>query len=87
MSRPPGRPPTPQGRLTKREQQVLTLLVQGHTYADTATTLGMTHRTAINHMIKARKRVGARHTIHLIALAITAGDIDPDCADGTAVTR
>lgn len=83
----PGRPPTPRGRLTKREQQVLTLLARGVTYEGTAAVLGMTHRTAVNHMIKARKRVGATTTVHLLALAITAGDIDPDCADGTGVTR
>lgn len=35
-------------------------------------------------MRKARRRMGATSTLHLLALGITAGDIDPDCADGTA---
>jgi DNA-binding CsgD family transcriptional regulator len=56
-------------------------------YPDTAAALGITHRTAVNHTTKARARVGAATLTHLLALAITAGDIDPDCADGTGVTR
>jgi len=82
-----GRPPTPAGRLTAREQQVLTLLARGTSYPDTAATLGITHRTAVNHMTKARARCDAKTLTHLLALAITAGDVDPDCADGTGVTR
>jgi DNA-binding CsgD family transcriptional regulator len=83
----PGRKPTPTGRLTTREAEILTAIARGDSYEQAAADLGIGHRTAVNHMTKARRRTGAVSTVHLLALAITAGDVDPDCADGTAVTR
>lgn len=80
-----GRKPTPAGRLTAREAQIVTLLAQGVPQAKAAESLGITYGTVHNHIAKARHRTGAVTLTHLLALSIAAGDVDPDCADGTGV--
>jgi DNA-binding CsgD family transcriptional regulator len=83
----PGRKPTPAGHITKGQARILTEYARGGSCADVAARLGLALSTVKNHLHLAGRRLGATSTVHLLALAITAGDIDPDCADGTAVPR
>lgn len=78
---------TPPGRLTPRERAVLTQLARGGSQAEVAARLNLTPSGVKNHIYRASRRLGATTTVHLLALAITAGDIDPDCATGTEVAR
>lgn len=78
--------PQPAGHITQAQARILTEIARGGSYADVANRLRLAESTILNTMRDARARVGATTSVHLLALAITAGDIDPDCADGTAVT-
>lgn len=80
-----GRRLTP-GRISEAEARILTEIARGGSHAEVAARLHLSHDRVRNAMCDARRRVGATTTVHLLALAITAGDVDPDCADGTAVT-
>lgn len=77
----------PPGHLTPAEARILTGVACGGSYADVAARLNLSEDRIRNAMHNARRRMGATTSVHLLALAITAGDIDPDCADGTAVPR
>lgn len=77
----------PPGRITRAQARVLTEIARGGSHAEVAARLGLDESTVASHLDDARRRIGATTTVHLLALAITAGDIDPDCADGTAVVR
>lgn len=44
--------------LTPRQQEVLALYREGHTYASIARELGMAERTARQHMCDVRERMG-----------------------------
>lgn len=74
-------------RITRAQARILTEVARGGSYADVAARLGRTENTVLNTVHDARVRIGATTTVHLLALAIGCGDIDPDCADGTAVLR
>lgn len=58
--------------LTDRERQVLALIAQGHTEETAADALGISFHTVKAEKMRARKRLGARHTPHAIALAIAS---------------
>jgi DNA-binding CsgD family transcriptional regulator len=73
--------------ITRAQARTLTEVARGGSYADVAARLGRTESTVLNTLRDARRRAGATSTVHLLALAIGWGDIDPDCADGTAVPR
>lgn len=78
-----GPTPTPPDQLTAREAEVINCLARGATHHQAAADLGISHKTINNHLEKARQRMGAQTTLHLLALAIHHGQIDPDCAEGT----
>jgi DNA-binding CsgD family transcriptional regulator len=73
--------------LTAIETTALDLVARGHDYTSAATEMGRSRAAVCHAMDRARARMGATSTPHLLALAITAGYIDPDTAHGTAVTR
>lgn len=75
----------PRNRITPAQARILTAYAQGGTYTQIAARLNLTYWTVINTLNNARRRTGATTNVHLLALAIHAGDIDPDCAHGTAV--
>lgn len=61
-------------RLTKREKEVLSLLVQGRKPREIAESLCITRRTVQAHMENARSKTGARTTIELAAKVATELD-------------
>ncbi len=65
-----------QGPLTSREQEVLRLFAEGHSYAEVAELLRVTVDTVRDHARKAMRRLGARNKAHAVALAIRRGIID-----------
>lgn len=80
--------------LTKRQQQVVSLLAQGNTAEQCGEAMHRSVATVRRHVILACERVGARNAAHLVAKAISAGWINPIpamllalilslCADGT----
>lgn len=70
-----GRRPTPDGHLTPAEARVLTEYARGGTQADVAGRLFLAHSSIRTHMKTARRRLHATSNVHLLALAITAGDV------------
>ena len=63
-------------RLTPRELQVLTLVADGLTYEEIATTLGIGVETARTHLAKARDRLGAQSRTEAVAQGFRLGLID-----------
>ena len=61
-------------RLTRRERQVVTLLVAGRRPVEIAQELCITRRTVQAHMENARSKTGARTTIELAAKVATELD-------------
>jgi DNA-binding CsgD family transcriptional regulator len=60
-------------RVTKREVQVLSLLVTGYTHAAIARKLAVSPHTVDTHLRRIRLKTGARNQAHLISLALAAG--------------
>jgi DNA-binding CsgD family transcriptional regulator len=81
--KPPARP----GHLTGTEARYLTEVARGGSNADVAARMVVTEQAVKSALARARHRLGATSTVHLLALAITAGDVDPDCADGTGARQ
>lgn len=73
-------------RVTIAQARILTEVARGGSHADVAARLHLTETTVAHTMADARKRVGATSSVHLLAIAIAAGDIPADVAKGTAVT-
>ena len=63
--------------LSERELQVLTLLANGKTSAETAAGLGISKRTIEDHVRHACAKLGALNRVQAVALASKAGLIDP----------
>lgn len=74
-------------RVTPAQARVLAEVARGGSHADVAARLHLTESTVTHTMCNARVRVGATSSVHLLALAIAAGDIPADVAAGTAVLR
>jgi DNA-binding CsgD family transcriptional regulator len=77
----------PTRRVTRAQARILAEVARGGTHADVARRLNLTETTVAHTMADARKRVGATTTVHLLALAIAAGDIPAAVGKGTAVAR
>jgi DNA-binding CsgD family transcriptional regulator len=60
---------------------------RGGTSADVAARLFLEPTTVRTHTKTARRRLRATSNVHLLALAIAAGDIPADVATGTAAPR
>jgi DNA-binding CsgD family transcriptional regulator len=63
-------------KLTARELEVLTLIANGFTQAETAEQLGLTERAAANASDRARMRLGALSAPHAVLLAVRAGILE-----------
>lgn len=52
-------------KLTPRQKEIVTLLVQSHTQAETARTLDISPHTVRNHLVIARRETGCSSTLEL----------------------
>jgi len=57
---------------------MLAWIAAGRRQADIAATLGVSERTAENHLRRARRRLGVATTAQAIKVAIRNGDIGPE---------
>ncbi len=60
-------------QLSAREQQLVTLVAQGHTDAQIAAQLYISVRTVRSHLDRIRDKTGCRRRADLTRLALTAG--------------
>lgn len=67
--------PVPPGHISTAEARVLAEYARGGQLPDVAARLYLTQSTCAGHLRMARGRVGATSNVHLLALAITAGDV------------
>lgn len=58
--------------LTVKQTQVVLLLSRGYSHKEVATELGLNPTTVVRHLQAARRRTGARSTMHLVALVAAA---------------
>lgn len=63
--------------LTKRQQQVVSLLAQGNTAEQCGESMHRSVATVRRHIILACERVGARNAAHLVAKSLSNGWINP----------
>lgn len=68
----PGAPRTP-CPMTRRERDTVGLAAQGLTKVEAAEALGLAESTVKRHLERARRRLGARNTAHVVAIAVRAG--------------
>ena len=54
--------------LTVRQEQIVRLLIDGHSRSESAQRLGISLNSYKEHLKEAKKRLGARTTVHLVAL-------------------
>ena len=73
----------PAAALTPRQRQIVTLIAQGATDADIATTLRISRSTAHKHVQNARHRLGAKTRSQLVA---ASREIAPSDAEQTLTT-
>jgi len=59
--------------LPHRQALALSLAAAGLRDAQIGDEMGITLDTVRNHLVKARRRLGARNTTHAVALALTRG--------------
>ena len=64
--------------MTDREREILRLTALGLRSKEVAHILGISEQTIKNHLFMIRGKYGAANTAHLVALAITYGDIKLD---------
>ena len=71
----PQQPQAPRGRgkLSAREQELVTLVAQGRTDAQIAAQLYISVRTVGSHLDRIRDKTGCRRRADLTRLALTAG--------------
>src|SRR5581483_2373008 len=67
----------PQGSLSSREREVLTLVAEGHSLSGIAERLTISLATVRTHVVNAYRKLGARNRSHAIALALRDGLITP----------
>jgi DNA-binding NarL/FixJ family response regulator len=65
-------------RLTDRERQVLSLIVEGHTNKTIAEKLYLSPKTVDNHRRNIMRKLGRHDIIGLVKYAITSGLVDPE---------
>lgn len=61
--------------LSEREIQVLTRLAKGMSLTETGAELFISYHTVKDHIGRARRAIGARNKVHLLALAVTTGQL------------
>lgn len=67
----------PEDPLTLREKEVLQLIAEGMTNKETASTLGMSVKTAESHRARIMKKLGIHETAGLVRYAIRQGLVQP----------
>ncbi|WP_395517274.1 helix-turn-helix transcriptional regulator [Pseudorhizobium flavum] len=67
--------PQEQANLDVADEAITQLLVEGATAKEIAATLGVSHRTVEHRLSRLKERMGARNTVHLVAM-LMAGHID-----------
>jgi DNA-binding CsgD family transcriptional regulator len=70
---PPRTPGPGPGQLSPREQQLITLVAQGHTDAQIAAQLYISIRTVRSHLDRIRDKTGCRRRAALTRLALSEG--------------
>jgi DNA-binding NarL/FixJ family response regulator len=68
----------PHASLTKREHQILMLLVEGHAVADIAAELDVHSCTVSNHLAKIRQKLGVGSVAEIVRHALSAGLVSAD---------
>ncbi len=63
--------------LTRRELQCLELLAQGESGKRIAHRLGISEKTAETYVANARRKLGGRNAVHVVAIAIVRGLLAP----------
>jgi DNA-binding NarL/FixJ family response regulator len=63
-------PPTTAVRLTRREREVLSLLIAGESQTEIARTLSISARTVAKHVEHLVAKLGARNRAHAVAIAV-----------------
>jgi two-component system, NarL family, invasion response regulator UvrY len=66
----------PHAKLTAREHQVFTLIIQGRTSSEIAAELDLTAGTVSNHLAKIKEKLGAHSVAEIVRYAYRAGLID-----------
>jgi DNA-binding NarL/FixJ family response regulator len=64
------------GKLSAREHQVFTLIIQGRTSSEIAAELDLTAGTVSNHLAKIKEKLGAHSVAEVVRYAYRAGLID-----------
>jgi two-component system response regulator NreC len=67
------RPADPYGRLTNREREVFTLIVEGHTNGQIAEKLGVSPKTVDNHRTRLMEKLGVHSAAELVRYAAQHG--------------
>lgn len=78
------RPMNPDAEVSPRELEVIRLVVEGATNAEIAQALGLSVRTAQEHVAAARRKLGARSRTELAVTALRRGlvPLHPEDTDG-----
>ncbi|HEV3001312.1 MAG TPA: response regulator transcription factor [Solirubrobacteraceae bacterium] len=71
-------PPTPRGRLTAREREILQLIASGRSGEAVAEELFLSGETVRTHVRNAVAKLGASSRAHAVAIALQRGEIDFD---------
>lgn len=71
-----GKNEPPHAKLTAREHQVFTLVIQGRSGAEIAAELDLTAGTVSNHLAKIKEKLGAHSVAEIVRYAYRAGLID-----------
>lgn len=66
-------PQLPTVHLTDGQRRALEMAADGLSYGEIATVMGRAEATVRNHLEKARAALGARNTIHAVAIAVRLG--------------
>jgi two-component system, NarL family, invasion response regulator UvrY len=66
----------PHAKLTAREHQVFTLIIQGHTSSEIAAELDLTAGTVSNHLAKVKEKLDSHSTADIVNYAHRCGLID-----------
>ena len=69
-------------RLTPRERDVLRAVAQGLIDKETSTALGISRRTILTHLERARRKLGARNRIHAVALVASQEPMASELREG-----
>lgn len=74
---PANDPGIPDGSISPREREIVTLVADGYSNKLMAHKLGITVKTVETHRREAKRKLGVRSTAHLIRYAILAGLVSP----------